>query len=155
MGLKIGDLARATGTHASTIRYYEDIGLLPPPNRTGGQRRYGEDDVRRLTFIRRCRDFGFSVEQVRILTTLMQDSERSCRHARDLADAHLATVREKLQELHALERSIAEFIETADLACPGGSGTDCIVLHELAEPRPGALVGVTGELGPGASELIR
>jgi DNA-binding transcriptional MerR regulator len=133
MGLKIGELAHAARTTASAIRYYEDIGLLPLPSRAGGQRRYGDDDVRRLTFIRRCRDFGFSIEQVRILTTLMRDSERSCRHARDLADAHLAAACEKLRELHALEHSIAKFIKTADVGCPGVSGMDCVVLHELAE----------------------
>ncbi|BBZ15310.1 MerR family transcriptional regulator [Mycobacterium branderi] len=134
MDLKIGELARATGTTASTIRYYEDAGLLPHPSRAGGQRRYGDDDVRRLTFIRRCRDFGFPIEQVRILETLMHDSERSCTHARDLADAHLAAVREKLRELRALEHSIAEFIKVADATCCGGSGADCVVLQELAEP---------------------
>jgi DNA-binding transcriptional MerR regulator len=134
MGLKIGELAHAAGTTASAIRYYEDIGLLPLPSRAGGQRRYDDGDVRRVTFIRRCRGFGFSIEQVRILTTLAGDSEWSCRHARDLADAHLAAVREKLRELRALEHSIAKFIKTADVVCPGGSGTDCVVLHELAEP---------------------
>lgn len=134
MGLKIGELAQVTGTTAPTIRYYEEIGLLALPTRVSGQRRYGDDDVRRLTFIRRCRDFGFPIEQVRILTSLMQDSQRPCGEARDIAEAHLAAVREKLRELHALEHSIAGFIEAADIACPGGSGADCVVLEQLAEP---------------------
>jgi DNA-binding transcriptional MerR regulator len=134
MGLKIGELARATRTTAPTIRYYEEIGLLPRPTRVGAQRRYGEDDVRRLTFIRRCRDFGFPIEQVRILTSLTQDSERPCNQAREIAEAHLAALREKLRELHELEHSIAGFIEAADVACPGGSGADCVVLQQLAEP---------------------
>jgi DNA-binding transcriptional MerR regulator len=136
MKLKIGELARVAGTTAPTIRYYEDIGLLPIPSRTGGQRRYSEDDVRRLTFIRRCRDFDFPIEQVRILTSLVQDSNRSCREARDLAEAHLAAVRTKLLELRALEQSIAEFIDEADSACTDGPGADCVVLGELAEPAP-------------------
>jgi DNA-binding transcriptional MerR regulator len=64
--LKIGALAKRTGTNGPTIRYYEEIGLLPAAERQpGGQRTYGEDDVKRLTFIRRCREFGFSVDQVR------------------------------------------------------------------------------------------
>ncbi len=85
--LRIGALAERAGTNAPTIRYYEEIGLLRPADRqAGGQRAYGEEDVRRLAFIRRCRDFGFSIEQVRSLVALVQDRERSCMEARDLAD---------------------------------------------------------------------
>jgi hypothetical protein len=62
------------------------------------------------------------------------DSERSCKEARDLAEAHLAAVREKLSELRALEHSIAGFIDAADVACSGGPVADCVVLEELAEP---------------------
>lgn len=134
MGLKIGELAQTTGTTAPTIRYYEDIGLLPRPGRAGGQRRYGPDDVRRLTFIRRCREFGFPIQQVRRLVSLMLNGERSCGEGRDLAKAHLAAVRSKLLELRALEHSIAEFVEEADVACVGGSGAECPVLEELTEP---------------------
>ncbi|MGH3559379.1 MAG: MerR family transcriptional regulator [Mycobacterium sp.] len=141
MGLKIGELAQVTGTTAPTIRYYEEIGLLPTPSRADGRRRYGNDDVRRLTFIRRCRHFGFSIAQVRRLATLMQDGERPCSEARGLAQAHLAVVREKLSELRALEHNIAGFIEAADVACAGGPGADCVVLEELAEPARGC----TGE----------
>ncbi len=65
-GLKIGDLAARTGTTAPTIRYYEEIGLLPRADRQdSGQRRYGHEDIKRLTLIRRCRDFGLPIEQVR------------------------------------------------------------------------------------------
>jgi DNA-binding transcriptional MerR regulator len=135
MALKIGVLAKRTGTNAPTIRYYEDIGLLPRPDRReGGQRSYGEDDVKRLTFIRRCRDFGFPIEQVRTLASLMQDRDRSCMEARDIAQEHLSAVRAKLIELKALERSIAGFVETCDASCAGGPGPDCVILEDLAEP---------------------
>jgi DNA-binding transcriptional MerR regulator len=134
MGIKIGELARVTGTSAPTIRYYEEIGLLPHPSRAGGQRRYAGDAVRRLVFIRRCRKFGFSLRQVRILASLAQDSEKSCVEARSLAEAHLAVVREKLAELRTLERSLAELIDAADGVCPGVSGADCAVLEQLSEP---------------------
>jgi DNA-binding transcriptional MerR regulator len=90
--------------------------------------------VRRLTFIRRCREFGFPIDQVRTLASLMGDRERSCWDARDLAEAHLRAVREKLRDLHALECSIAGFIAAADAVCPGGSGADCVVLEQLSEP---------------------
>jgi DNA-binding transcriptional MerR regulator len=135
MTLKIGALAERTGANAPTIRFYEEIGLLPRPNReAGGQRRYGEDDVRRLTFIRRCRDFGFSIEQVRALIALMRDPGRSCLEARDLAHDHLAAVRAKLAELEALERSLTYFLVSCEALCAGGPATDCVVLEGLASP---------------------
>ena len=80
--LRIGALAERTGTNAPTIRYYDEIGRLWPADRqASGQRTYGEEDVKRLTFIRRCRDFGFSIEQVRSLVTLVQDRDQSCTDA--------------------------------------------------------------------------
>lgn len=131
--LKIGVLAARTGTTAPTIRYYEAIGLLPPAGRHGGgQRRYGPDDVRRLGFIRRCREFGFPIEQVRDLAALVEDESRCCTQARDIAQAHLASVRAKLAELRALEREIAAFVERCDTACVGGPGPACVPLAELA-----------------------
>jgi DNA-binding transcriptional MerR regulator len=134
--LKIGELAKRTGTNAPTVRYYEQIGLLPPASRRdGGQRSYGEEDVRRLTFIRSCRDFGFSIEQVRSLAALVQDRERSCLEARDLAQRHLEAVHAKLDELKALERTIARFVQSCEMACAGGPGADCVVLEDLSQPR--------------------
>ncbi len=123
-----------TGTTAPTIRYYEEIGLLPGPRRAGGQRRYDGGDVRRLTFIRRCRDFGFPVEQVRGLVELAQDDDRCCLEARDLAETHLAAVRAKLAELRALERGLARLIEAARYDCAGGPGPECVVLEGLSRP---------------------
>ena len=96
--ISIGVLARQTGCTVPTIRYYEEIGLLPPADRRdGGQRCFDDEDVKRLTFIRRCRDFGFPIEQVRTLVSLMHDRSRSCNEARDLAQVHLEAVRAKLR----------------------------------------------------------
>lgn len=135
MSLRIGGLAKRTGANAPTIRYYEEIGLLPPADRRdGGQRCFGEEDVKRLTFIRRCREFGFSIEEIRTLTALMTDTDRSCTEARDIAQRHLEAVRDKLVELKALERSIAGFVQTCDVSCCGGPGPDCSILEDLAEP---------------------
>lgn len=132
-GYKIGELADRTRTSAPTIRYYEQIGLLPRPDRQeGNQRRYADDDVGRLTFIRRCREFGFSIEQVRTLTVLVADRSRSCMEARELAHAHLLDVRAKLRELKALEKSIAAFVATCDAECVGGPGPDCVILEDLS-----------------------
>ncbi len=134
--LKIGGLARHAGTNVPTIRYYEEIGLLPRAyRRSGGQRAYGNEDVVRLTFIRRCRDFGLSIEQVRSLLSLAQDQERSCFEARDIARDHLAVVRSRLRELKALERDLARFAAECDSLCEGGAGSDCVVLQNLGRPR--------------------
>jgi len=134
--MKIGALARRTGTNAPTIRYYEEIGLLRSANRqAGGQRVYGDADVKQLTFIRRCREFGFSIDQVRSLVALMQDRSLSCMRARDLAHGHLVAVRTKLAELKALERSIAVFVANCDASCAGGPGPDCVILDDLSKGR--------------------
>lgn len=129
---RIGALAEQTGTTPPTIRYYEEIGLLPRAARQGGgQRRYGAEDVRRLNFIRRCREFGFPVEQVRTLVALVEDPRRDCGEARDIGQAHLDAIRAKLRELRALERSMAEFVERCDSDCIGGPGPECVPLVEL------------------------
>lgn len=134
--LKIGALARETGTNAPTIRYYEEIGLLRPVGRqAGNQRVYGDADVKRLTFIRRCREFGFSIDQVRSLVALVQDPASPCVQARDLAQEHLTAVRAKLSELKALERSLAAFVTDCDASCAGGAGSDCVILDDLSNGR--------------------
>jgi DNA-binding transcriptional MerR regulator len=133
MAFKIGTLARLAGTNAPTIRYYEDIGLLPrAERRESGQRTYGHDTLRRLSFIRRCRELGFSIEQIRTLVTLTQDQKRSCADARDLARVHLASIRAKLVELRTLEKYIAGLVKTCEASCFAGSAPDCVVLEDLA-----------------------
>src|SRR5258708_10453261 len=77
-------LAERTGTTVPTIRYYEQIGLLRPAARSGGQRTYDNEDVRRLAFVRRCRDFDFSIEEVLGLLSLLRD-RKSCTDARNMA----------------------------------------------------------------------
>lgn len=135
--LKIGELADLTGTSAPTIRYYEQIGLVRrAPRQPGGQRIYGRADVERLTFIRRCREFDFSIQQVRALVSLMQDPGSSCMTARNMAADHLTAVRNKMRELRALERSLIAFVKSCDTSCSGGSGPDCVILDDLAKPHP-------------------
>jgi DNA-binding transcriptional MerR regulator len=130
--LKIGSLANRTGTNVPTIRYYEEIGLLPRAGRqSGGQRIYGEDDVWRLTFIRRCRDLGLPIQWVKSLVALAHDGEHTCMDARDMAQEHLTVMRSKLKELKRLERSIARFVASCDRACAGGPGSECTILDSL------------------------
>ena len=131
--LKIGAVAKRTGTTPPTIRYYEEIGLLPSPTRQGGgQRRYGTEAIQRLTFIRRCRDFGFSVAQVRSLLELFDDPRRSCVEARDIGQTHLHAIREKLAELRELEKLMTDFVHECDTSCAGGPGAECVPLAQLA-----------------------
>ncbi len=133
--LSIGLVARQTGCSVPTIRYYEEVGLLPPADRTGsGQRHYDERAVRRLTFIRRCRDFGFSVDQVRELVSLVDEPDRPCVEVRDIAAHHLAQLRTKLDELKALEASLSAFVCSCETACAGGPAVDCTILEDLARP---------------------
>ncbi len=132
--LTIGILAERTGTTTPTIRYYEEVGLLPLAARqAGGQRRYGPADVKRLQLIRRCREFGFPIEQVRELVSLVEDDTRCCTDARTIAHTHLEQVRAKLSELRALERDIAAFVQQCDESCLGGPGPSCVPLTQLAE----------------------
>lgn len=132
--IKIGVVAERTGASVPTIRYYEQIGLLPKARRQpGGQRTYGEPDVERLTFIRRCRDFGFGLDDIRNLVSLMQDGDRSCGEVRDIASAHLNSIVRQMRELRELQKSIAAFVASCDSACAGGAGPDCVVLHDLAK----------------------
>ncbi|ODT64885.1 MAG: MerR family transcriptional regulator [Pelagibacterium sp. SCN 63-23] len=135
--LTIGKLAKAAGVNTPTIRYYEEIGLLPPADRSGsGQRIYGSDDVERLTFIRRCRDFGFGIEQVRLLAGLSISADKDCREVGDIARGHLGEVQFKLAELKALERSLQRFVAQCDAVCCGGPARDCIVFQDLAAEKP-------------------
>lgn len=106
-GMSIGDLARTTGTKAETIRYYERIGLLPRPARTeSNYRSYRAADVARLSFIRRARALGLSIDQVRALLDLSDNRERSCAAVDELAQQHLATIESKLADLTALHREL-------------------------------------------------
>lgn len=133
--MSIGALAKAAGVTAPTIRYYEDIKLLPEPHRSAsGQRTYDGTDVERLVFIRRCRDFGFPIEQVKLLAGLSISPDRDCAEVRDIAGAHLSDVRAKLAELHRLERSLEGFVNQCEAACCGGPGTECVVFEDLAKP---------------------
>lgn len=133
-GFSIGELAKAAGVTTPTIRYYEEIGLLPPAaRRPSGQRIFTGDDLERLNFIRRCRAFGFPIEQVKLLSGLSTSPDRDCREARGIAAAHLNEVRDRLNDLRELERSLDQFVRQCDATCAGGPGRDCVVFKDLME----------------------
>jgi DNA-binding transcriptional MerR regulator len=135
--LTIGALATQTRTNVPTIRYYEEIGLLPHAQRAAnGHRYYRDADLKRLTFIKRCRDFGFSIEQVRELVKLFEDGDRACIEVRDMAQMHLDAVRAKLEEMRQLESSLMAFVASCDDACCKGPTRDCAIIEDLSAPDP-------------------
>ncbi len=130
--MNIGELARAADTKAETIRYYERIGLLPSPPRTvGNYRDYSNAHASRLTFTRKARDLGFSIEQIRALLTLADDKGQSCEAVDAIARAHLADVKRKLADLSALRRELDSLIGH----CRHGTVADCRIIEALAPTR--------------------
>jgi Cu(I)-responsive transcriptional regulator len=126
---RIGDLARLTGTKLETIRYYERLGLLPAPARTlGNYRAYARHHLERLTFIRRGRDLGFSLSEVRELLRLADDRRQSCAEVDRIARVHLAEVERKLSHLRALGSELRQLIDQ----CRHGRIAECRIIEALA-----------------------
>ncbi len=126
--MQIGELARITSTKVETIRFYEKIGLLPEPGRIAGNYRdYGGDHLARLSFIRRARDLGFTLDQVRELLALSDDRDRSCGAVDTVARAHLAQIDQKIADLRALRRELDELIGQ----CRQGAISDCRIIEAL------------------------
>lgn len=131
--LTIGELGKATSTKVETIRYYERIGLLPKPPRThGNYRAYAKVELGRLSFIRRARDLGFSLDQVRALLSLSDDRCRDCATVDTLARDHLAEVERKITDLTALHRELAALINS----CHGGTVAECRIIEALGPSEP-------------------
>ena len=126
---RIGDLARLTDTKVVTIRYYESIGLMPTPERSATNYRvYGKAQLARLRFIRRCRDLGFSLEQIAELAALSSDSNRSCREVDTLTHTHLAKVEAKIADLNAL----AAELRRIGAQCQGSTTiSNCRIIEAL------------------------
>lgn len=129
--ISIGALAKRSGVQAETIRYYENEGLLPKPERTAaGYRLYGTSDVERLSFIRQARELGFKVDAVRRLLSLADRKVDTCDEVRELASTHLAEVRTKLADLRRMERVLSDLVRS----CEGRTVPECLLLEALASP---------------------
>jgi MerR family mercuric resistance operon transcriptional regulator len=131
-GIAIGELATKSGCTIETIRYYERIGLLPAPARRGRYREYGPEDVGRLGFVRRARELGFALAEVRALLRLAADGPDACAEARSLAAAHLADVRDKIADLRAMEQALAESVRR----CEAGETPRCPLIETLSRGAP-------------------
>ena len=135
--LMIGDVAAATGTKVNTVRFYEDIGLMPTAARTAsGRRTYGHQDILRLGFIRQGRALGFSIDEIRSLLELSNHPDRDCADAAVLARQHLRDVEERMKRLKQLRVELKKIAGS----CAGGRAADCRVMEALAgrdRPRRG------------------
>lgn len=128
--LSIGELSRRTGVKVPTIRYYEQIGLMPLAPRTEGkQRRYGADEASRLNFIRHARELGFEVEAIRELLQLSEKPDQSCAEADEIARRHMAEVERRIEQLTALRAELQHMVQE----CSHGRVGECRVIQVLAD----------------------
>ena len=126
----IGRLAKASDVKVTTIRYYESIGLIEPPDRSeGGQRIYGQKAVERMRFIRHARDLGFPLESIRELIALSQNKDRSCAEVDEIARRHADDVKLRIKSLKALERELNRMIKE----CSVNRISECRVMEILSD----------------------
>lgn len=129
--MTIGQLARETGIHLETIRYYQRLGLMPKPTRPlGSVRRYGEDAVSRLHFIKRAQGLGFSLEEVRLLAELAVGEH--CKETRTLAEQKMRVVKKKIAELRGIQSALDKLITACD---SGGKTRGCPIIENLSSER--------------------
>jgi len=123
--------AERSGVSTKMIRYYESIGLVAAADRRANNYRdYGDQEVAMLIFVRRTRDLGFSLEEVRALLALWRDRRRSSREVRKLAEAHLANLDARMAEMRAVTRALKKLVH----ACHGDDRPDCPIIDDLSMP---------------------
>ena len=126
--MKIGELSKQTDCKIETIRYYEKIGLLPEPSRSeAGYRIYAENHLQRLVFIRRSRELGFSIEEIRILLQLVDGGAYTCSDIKAIALEHRDDIRQKISDLKKLEKTLS----TIASQCSGDSAPECPIVEAL------------------------
>ena len=129
MGVPIGKAALRTGVKVPTIRYYEEIGLLPPADRTRSNRRlFGDDEIRRLGFIRHARELGFEIEAIRQLLDLQDRPDHSCASVDAIAAERLVEVRRRIEALRSLEDELERMLTS----CSHGVVSECRVIETLS-----------------------
>lgn len=130
--MKIGQLSRQTGCKIGTIRYYERIGLLPEPARSeGGYRIYNENHLKRLSFIRRSRELGFTIEEIRVLLNLVDGGNYACSDVKTITLEHVETVSQKIADLKKLEKTLSRIASQ----CAGDATPECPIIDALFESK--------------------
>ena len=128
--MKIGQLSKLTGSKIETIRYYESIGLLPVTHRSdSGYRIYQESHVRRLSFIRKSRELGFSIKELKVLLDLVDSDNYTCCDVKEITMEHLEKVRQKIADLRKLEKTLSKIAAQ----CAGDATPDCPIIDALYE----------------------
>ncbi len=128
--MNIGSVSEKTGVPAKTIRYYEEIGLIPAPIRAeNGYRHYQDKDVETLRFVQRARGLGFSVKDVGNLLTLWQDKNRVSSDVKNLAIEHIREIEDKIEELNSIRETLISLTNT----CHGDDRPDCPILDGLTK----------------------
>jgi MerR family mercuric resistance operon transcriptional regulator len=128
----IGELSKQSGVNIETIRYYEKIGVMPSPGRSaGGYRVYGPEYLKRLSFVRRSRQLGFSLDEIRGLLRLVDGDAYTCAQVRDLTLGHLEEIRRKIADLKRLKRVMEEMAAQ----CSGERAPDCAIIDALFDMR--------------------
>jgi MerR family transcriptional regulator, mercuric resistance operon regulatory protein len=131
--MTIGPLSRLAAVNIETIRFYEHVGILPkPPRSAGGHRIYDQDHLKRLSFVRRSRELGFSLDEVRGLLQLVDGGHSTCAKVRAITLDHLADIRRKIADLRRLESTLAQVAGK----CRGGKVPDCPIIDTLFGARP-------------------
>ena len=124
----IGALSRKTGCHIETIRYYERMGLLRKPLRSeGGHRLYDKEQIKRLVFIRRSRELGFSLDEIRTLLRLVDGKRYTCQEVKTITETHLEDVKRKIADLRRLQKTLGAISGQ----CEGGLVPDCPIIDAL------------------------
>lgn len=127
-GYAIGAMSRETRLNIETIRYYERTGIMPKPDRTeGGNRQYNHDQLKRLFFIKRCRELGFSIEEIRALLQMVDRADFTCGEVHIMTVDHLATIKKKVADLKRLENAL----RTMAAECSKGDVPDCPIIDTL------------------------
>jgi MerR family transcriptional regulator, mercuric resistance operon regulatory protein len=126
--MSIGEFSRRTGCAIETIRFYEKVGVLPEAQRRGRYRQYAAGDVGRLLFVRRARELGFTLDEVRALLGLAASGGEACAEVRTLAAAHLTDVRARIADLRSMERILAQAVRQ----CDAGQQATCPLIDVLS-----------------------
>ena len=126
--MNIGDVAQKAGLPPKTIRYYEDIGLITPLRDTNGYRVFRDSDLPKLAFLGRARSLGFTIEDCRTLLALYEDNTRASADVKELAQAHLEKIENKIEQLQSMRDTLSELVHS----CAGDNRPDCPILSDLA-----------------------